>query len=523
MNTSEPYVTDTDTEATKTRETQVEEVGVTAGSQQRRRQDAVQEHLVERAREVGAPAEEHLDRGGGGHSRRILLVGLGGAAHDLALGGWRSELRTLDLLAERGAWCKLRGGLPLGNLPAWLGLFSGLDAGQLGLYGPSNRINRSYLPPQPVDSRAVRDPRLWDLLGAAGRHVGVVGAPATTPPPAVNGHLIGDRALPDGTPATFPAALAQQVGAWLGDAALPPVEIHAGDINSVVQAAYVRAEERFLLARRLLARDTYDCFVLVDDGIATVQNALWSAFDPAHPRYAPDHPFAGAIGAFYRFVDDQLFELLELVDDETIVAIASVGGASVLQGELALNEWLIEQGDLVLRSMPSQPTALELCDVDWEQTRAWASDAGAIFLNVAGREPQGVVPTDQAEQVRTRLVERLRALHSPDARPALDVYRPEALFSVRQGVAPDLFVTCALPGWRTTATVGSGGVWHGVTADGDAAIDTSNGFLLVYDPRNPAGGRTLDDASIYDVVPTLLTLCNQPIPARLRGQIIPGL
>ncbi len=72
------------------------------------------------------------------------------------------------------------------------------------------------------------------------------------------------------------------------------------------------------------------------------------SFDPTHPRYTPDHPFAGTIGSFYRFVDDQLFELLELVDDDTIVAVVSAGGAQALLGELALNEWLIAQGDLAL-------------------------------------------------------------------------------------------------------------------------------------------------------------------------------
>ncbi|HEX5688984.1 MAG TPA: alkaline phosphatase family protein, partial [Roseiflexaceae bacterium] len=390
--------------------------------------------------------EEQLDHsGGGGLPRRLLLVGLGGASSDLALGVWRAELRTIDLLAERGAWCRLRAGLPLDNLLSWTSLLSGLDAGQLGVYGPSYRVNRNDLPPQPVDSRAIRDPRLWDLFGAAGKHVGVVGAPATTPAPAVSGHLVGDRLSPDGAPATFPAALAQQVTAWLGNAALAPVEPQRGNIDALVQAAYVRAEERFLLARRLLARDTYDCFVLVDDGIASVQHALWHAFDPAHPRYTPDHPFAGAIGAFYRFVDDQLFELLELVDDETVVVIASVGGASALRGEFALNEWLIEQGELVLRTAPSEPRPAAQSDIDWERTRAWAGDGGALYVNIAGREPHGIVPTDQAEHVRAQLIERLRALRTPDDEPMLEVYRPEVLYPVRQGVAPDLLVVGAQP------------------------------------------------------------------------------
>jgi predicted AlkP superfamily phosphohydrolase/phosphomutase len=520
----------------KTREV---ETGATTASGSRHGQNSAQEIEVERAREVGSPleAEDQLGPGGGGRPRRLLLIGLDGAEHDLALSAWRGGLRTLDLLAERGVWCRVHGGTPYDSAPAWASLLSGLDPGQLGVYGPRRRLNYSYAPPVPIDSQAIREPRLWDLLGAAGKHIGVVGAPATTPAPPVHGHLVGDSPLPNGAPATFPASLAQQVGAWLGEAVVlaePKRDSVAGadqSLDRFIQAAYVRAEQRFTLARRLLARDAYDCFVVVDDGIAAVQRALWDSFDTAHPRYTPDHPFAGSVGSFYRFVDDQLFELLELVDDETVVAVVAPGGMQALLGELALNEWLIAQGDLALRTAPPGAAALEQCEVDWERTRAWAGEGGAIYLNVAGREPLGSIPAGEAARARAELAERLRALVDPAGQPALEVYRPEALYAAAQGVAPDLIVVSAQPGWRTTAVVGLGSVWVGghsalgqdSAARLDAACETSDGFLLVYDPRNLGGGRQLDDATIYDIAPTLLALFGQPSPARMRGHVIPGL
>jgi arylsulfatase A-like enzyme len=56
----------------------------------------------------------------------------------------------------------------------------------------------------------------------------------------------------------------------------------------------------------------------------------------------------------------------------------------------------------------------------------------------------------------------------------------------------------------------------------DAASETSQGFLVIYDPHNLGGGRQIDEATIYDVVPTLLNLLGQPVPARLRGKVIPA-
>jgi predicted AlkP superfamily phosphohydrolase/phosphomutase len=532
----EPHAPD-QFETADTFKTRDVETGITTASQPRHGQDVAQEIEVEREREVGAPleADDQLALGGGGRSRRLLLIGLGGAERDLLLGAWRSGLHTLSLLAERGFWCRVRGTWPSDGAPAWASLLSGLDPGQFGIYGPRQRANHSYAPAVPVDSRAIREPRLWDMLGAVGKHIGVVGAPATTPAPPVHGHLVGDRSLPSGAPATFPASLAQQVSAWLGEASPPPPDPNhesapEQSLDHLIQAAYARAEQRFTLARRLLARDVYDCFVLVDDGIAAIQRALWDSFDTAHPRYTPNSPFAGTVGSFYRFVDDQLFELLELVDDDTIVAVVAPGGMQALHGELALNEWLIAQGDLALRDQPPGVVALEQCEIDWERTRAWAGEAGAIHLNVAGREPLGSIPAGEAESARAELAYRLRALVDADGRPLLDVQSPEALYATTHGIAPDLIAVCTRPGWRTTAAVGRG-IWiesragqhQGSAARLDAAYETPDGFLLVYDPRNLGGGRQLDDATIYDIVPTLLALFGQPTPARLRGQVIPGL
>jgi predicted AlkP superfamily phosphohydrolase/phosphomutase len=504
-------------------ETRPIEIGIYAQPGHAPSQQISEEIEIELEREVGAPSEadEQLSTGGGA-SRRLLLIGLDGATTALALGAWRGDLRTLDLLAGRGVWGHIRSSIPWTSAPAWASLFSGLDPGQLGIYGPRLRINHSYAPPVAVDSHAIHDPRLWDILGEAGKHVGVVGASATTPAPAVHGHLIGDDLSSHKGPVTFPPSLRQQVVAWLGEAA-PPVA-PAGGLERLIQDTYLRAEQRFMLARRLLARDQYDCFVVMDDGIAAIQRALWDSFDSAHLRYQAKHPFAGTVGSFYRFVDDQLFELLELVDDDTIVAVVSAGGAQALHGELALNEWLIAEGELALMAAPREPAALEQCEVDWGRTRAWAGEAGVIYLNVAGREPLGTIPADQAEQVRARIAERLRALTTPDGLPALEVYRPETLYRATQGVAPDLIVACTQPGWRATARIGQGGIWvRARAARLESACETPEGFLILYDPRNLGGGRQIDDLRVYDIVPTLLSMLGQPVPARLGGDVLTGL
>jgi len=530
-NTTPPQPKDTETTTSPKPKDTDQDAEVDQQSAKKRREEldrqALENAEAGQAREVGAGDILTARSGGdgGGRGRRLLLIGLDGAAPELAIGAWRTDLRTFEMLTNRGLRGRLRSSLPWASAPAWQSLLSGQDPGRLGIYGAERRLNHSYAAPIPIDSHAVHDARLWDILGRAGYQVGVVGAPATTPAPRVQGHLIGDR-LSDGAIATYPESLGRQVAQWLGDD--PPAQPATGDeIDQIVGEAYARTEQRFRLARRLLMRHNYNCFVLCDDGIATVQRALWHTLDVTHQRYAEQHPFADTIGAFYRFVDDQIGELLEYVDDEAVIVIGSANGAQALDGELALNDWLIDQGELRVLSLPARPKPLAECDVDWANTRAWAGDSGAIYLNMAGREPQGSVAPEQAEELLASLTDRLRALITPDrtaqlvAGPPIEVYRPGTLYSSIQGVAPDLLALFSQAGWRTNALVGYGASWLSTrTAAMDSAYESPNGFLILYDPVNPGSGHVLEGATIYDIVPTLLALFDEPIPARSRGRVL---
>lgn len=69
-------------------------------------------------------------------------------------------------------------------------------------------------------------------------------------------------------------------------------------------------------------------------------------------------------------------------------------------------------------------------DVDRSLTRVWGAGGyyGRIFLNVRGREPQGVILPADYERVRTNLAARLEAMPGPDGRPLGNrVFVPHAL------------------------------------------------------------------------------------------------
>ncbi len=130
----------------------------------------------------------------------------------------------------------------------------------------------------------------------------------------------------------------------------------------------------------------------------------------------PGNSFESAIHDYYVFIDGEIRQLLELVDDGAVVLVISDHGAKPILGGICINDWLIENGYLVLKEQPSQPTSLAAEHVDWSRTRAWGEGGyyARISMNVAGREPEGIVPQEQYETERERLAHMLEEIHGPD-------------------------------------------------------------------------------------------------------------
>jgi predicted AlkP superfamily phosphohydrolase/phosphomutase len=140
-----------------------------------------------------------------------------------------------------------------------------------------------------------------------------------------------------------------------------------------------------------------------------------------------------------------------------------------------------------------------------------------LFLNVAGREPEGTVPAADYERVRAELKEKLEALGDERGRPIGTVaHRPEDLYAETNGIAPDLLVYFGALHWRSIGQVGTEAV-H--VFENDTGPDDANhaheGLYVIVAAGVPAGPGPERD--IRDVAPTLLDLLGEPVPAEMEG------
>jgi predicted AlkP superfamily phosphohydrolase/phosphomutase len=380
---------------------------------------------------------------------RLVVIGLDSAAPDLVFDRLAGHLPNLDRLRRSGRWGRLRSCDPPITVPAWMVATTGLDPGQLGCYGFRNRADRNYGKLFTATALVNQEPRVWDHLQKAGLASILVGIPQTYPPKPVNGCLVADFLTPTiKSPYTWPPELAQEI------ATLPRVHPYEFDIENFRTNEPERLREdlwrmtrkRFALTRHLAISRPWDFLMMVEIGLDRCQHAFWREWpeNAATPEEACRiDPALATLIDYYRLLDEEIGLLLDTLPQPVTVYVVSDHGARAMEGGFALNEWLARRGDLVFLKPPDKPTRLEQAFVDWSKTRAWGDGGyyGRIFLNIAGREPQGVIELEEAEAFGRKLVEDLENLVDPEGRPMGNrVLKPASIYQEVNGAAPPDYI-----------------------------------------------------------------------------------
>lgn len=457
--------------------------------------------------------------------RRVLLIGLDCLEPDLVFNRWLADLPNLKSLYEHGLHGPLRSCDPPITVPAWSVMMSSKSPGMLGVYGFRNRADHSYDRYAIANSLAIKEERLWEILTRAGKRSIVIGVPGTYPPKPLNGLMVTDFLTPDITcEYTYPPALKAEIEQVVGEYILDVRDFRSGNKAKILADIYEMTKKRFQLARHLIQKEDWDYFMLVEMGTDRIHHALWDNMDPAHRFYEAGNEFETAIHDYYVEVDREIGELLKHVDANTDVLVVSDHGAKRMDGGICVNEWLIENGYLAIRDKPEGTVPLSKVKIDWSKTKAWG-DGGyyaRIFLNVAGREPEGTIAPEDYEKVRDELIAGLKSIKGDKGEDiGTQVYRPEELYKEVRNVAPDLIVYFGDLYWRSVGTIG-GGKLH--TFENDTGPDGANhaqhGIVMFRPAGGQPGARTIEGAQIVDIAPTVLELLGVPIPGDMEGKVL---
>lgn len=266
---------------------------------------------------------------------------------------------------------------------------------------------------------------------------------------------------PVSTPTSFSAELAQWSGSpyetlgWscmtnqLKDKALDPT-VFLEDIEFTMGW-----RRRLTLAA--MAQDDWRLLFSVYSTSDRMQHIMYRFHDPLHPGhdaelakrtielFGEETSYADAIPAIYKQIDKRVGEVLEKMNPEdTLILCADHGFTSYRRG-MEVNNFLHAAGYLKLKDGVTKADGKSPFDyVDWSRTQAYGIGLGMVYLNLEGREPNGIVPVSEARA----LLERIKA----DLEAAMDPGPVDAPYETPVSSVQDATIMWdAYPGdWKTT-------------------------------------------------------------------------
>ena len=266
--------------------------------------------------------------------------------------------------------------------------------------------------------------------------------------------------------------------------------------------------------------------VCVFDGTDRLQHTFWRDIDEEHPAHRGQTPDEqrNVIEELYQRMDVLVGKTLaKCKGKDTIVMIISDHGFSTFRYGVDLNRWLEENGYLKVKDGPREQKYLAV--VDWSQTRAFAIGLAGIFLNLKGRESQGIVDSgSEAVQLRKEIAEKLAELRDPERGQgvikqvynALEIYR-----GPYKGESPDLLVGYNKgyrASWETAIGQVTERILHANTKawSGDHCIDHSlvPGVLFCNRPIDAERPR------LMDIGPTVLDMFGVDVPKYMDGKAL---
>jgi predicted AlkP superfamily phosphohydrolase/phosphomutase len=433
----------------------------------------------------------------------LFVLGLDGVPLSLLTGETgRRMMPVLSGLLDEGACLPLCSVVPTVSSVAWATYSTGTNPGKHGIFGYVDRHPNPFTALIPT-ARDLKQPTLWEHLSRLGQRVGVMNVPLTYPPKAVNGFMVACFMSPELASATYPVELAPRLMEM--DYRLDAdTSLAREDLEAFAQEAKETLARRFQACFELMSSESWDFFQLNVTSTDRINHFLWGYLEEG------DHPLAAQFLDFYRRLDSYIGELTAKLASSCHLVILSDHGFTRLKGEVYLNQWLQDNGYLVLGRGQHELKNMHA------GTKAYSLAPGRIYLNVAGREEKGSVETGHAyEDLREELIHRIEGLTEPQSGEPLvaKVHKREEIYTgAHLSRAADLIVEPAR-GYEFKANLGAPSLVSRGAMTG--AHSKSDAFFFV------AGGKAPDQSAeitLLDAAPTICSLLKVPVPGGMDGR-----
>ena len=489
-------------------------------------------------------------------ARRVLIIGLDGATFEI-LGPLMDEgyMPNLKRIVSQGTAGILYSTNPPITPAAWTTFMTGKGPGRHGIidfekYDARNNslsFNSTF---------EIREKTIWEILSEKGFRVGSVNVPMTYPPKKVNGFLVSGFETPSTeVDFTWPPELKNEIlkhwpdytfGTSWKRKAFGGDKIFSRNLNFINQSFH----QGFELATFCGERYGWDMMMVLFKLVDNLQHKAWKYLDPAtrglHPRRAE------LSARCFTELDQVLGRLAEYAErrQATLLMMSDHGHGSLdgkAQPNLLLNQWgyLRLKSPLVRAKKRSAYIYHRLTRkqggrfhiqngfehelaVEWSRTQACVMHAGMygfLYVNLKGRQPQGIVDADDYERLRDEIRERLLEVEARDRNDRLirvfpEVHKPEELYGCSREdneSMPDLLLVPS-PGLAVVRKIRGYSPLRWCSRSRMEGTHRMEGVIIGYGGHVRKGHKIT--ANIVDITPTLLSMLGLRVPIDMEGKVM---
>ncbi len=322
-------------------------------------------------------------------------------------------------IAKDNRFSPMKSVQPTVSSVAWASYATGVNPGIHGNYGFIDREPGTWDLQFPNNATMTAD-HIWTKLSAQGKRVFGMNVPSTYPPKPVNGVLIGGFLAPSIDKIVFPPSEAEYLKSIDyqidSDAALA-----RQDKKAMLKNLDYTLDKRFEALFHYLDREDWDFFHTHVMGSDRINHFLWEKMLADDPEFAP------GFFKFYTRIDNYIGKLLEKIGPDTPLMIFSDHGFCKIKYEVQMCRWMIKNNWLKPADEIRHPLS-----IDPANTKAYCMIPGRFFVNLQGREPGGIVPLAEYDNVRKTLAEQLMQLRDPQGNQVIekvimreDIYWPQ--------------------------------------------------------------------------------------------------
>lgn len=483
---------------------------------------------------------------------KTVIIGLDGATFDIIRPLSRAgRLPVLSRLIKEGSCAPLRSTILPNSFPGWASCTTGTSEGMHGVFSPFIKNPDSYSV-RAMSGRDIMTRPVWDIFTeCAGRSI-VLNVPTTYPPEPINGLMVTGMLTPGrGSEFTYPALLKNELLAEYPNYIIEPERIPDKHARAREFRRTIEVRERAL--RFLMQRGEWDFLMVVFSVLDRAQHDYWADMDSSHPRHDPKTPreFREFIHEIYVRLDAAAGRVIEQLPAAARVFVVSDHGFCSELFEVRVNELLASAGLLMfkpsrkgvarvrdfkqkiarrLSSPSSNGNALDkkvqhgnafLYEIDWSRTRVFFAQDKGVWVNLSGREREGIVAESDFDSVIEEARSALLNLTSAkNGEPAFEkvMRREEAFAGAWSSRLPDLVMIPRRDEYVYNERPSYGDVI--VPADSTTGTHSRDGIFIAWGRGIRSGASFDSQPNLRDVGPTALASLGCPLTEDMDGRAL---